>query len=72
MAVRKKAKKKAADKVQMDEFYADELTLQKNAEDQQERRLALDAAMIVWRLDDVESIFRHEEDVKWGWAMRRY
>jgi hypothetical protein len=72
MAAKKNAKKRATDEVKMDEFYADELTLQKNAENKQERRLAFDAAMIVWRLEDVESVFRHEAEVKWGWAMRRY
>jgi hypothetical protein len=58
--------------LQMDDFYADELTLQRNAQNADERRRTRDAAMIVWRLDDVGSIQRHEADVKWGWALRRY
>jgi hypothetical protein len=56
----------------MDDFYADDLTLQRNAENSQERRQTRDAAMVVWRLEDAGTIFRHEADVKWGWALRRY
>lgn len=62
----------AMEAMQFDDFYADEIKLGKNAEDEQERRITRSAAMILWREEDIAALVRDEAGIVWGWSLKRY